>query len=555
MLSSGQLELKDIGSARSPHVEERNGSLDPDLSDDVKAGFTVNDQRDMQRMGKKQELRVCISGVYGFPTVLTQHLEELPHGQHYRFHDLRHGDMGDFIDVYYPSYTFDLVRRLTRSQIQHPWSDSWWTTCSVLVPSMGILRAVLHRALYGRDVIHWVSEFAPRAYQKFLSYASGWLSTISWQSIVALDAYLAGTIVQGLISLNDDGYTPARWQGTLLVFAAAIGMSLFNIFGAKHLPLAEGIFVTCHFFAFIPVIVTLLVLAPKAKAEDVFTGFTDYGSGWPSVSWTVMVGQVSCMFVVLAEEIENASVIVPKSMIWAFLLNIPFAFGLLLTYLFCMPDVQSALDSPTGFPFIHVFREAVNNTAGATILVVIVLVLIVMITISSLASASRQTFAFARDNGLPFSNWLGEVNPRLHIPVNSIIVTCLFSMAMSLINIGSTVAFNAMLSLSTTALMATYLISIGCIIARRISCNPPLPPSRWTLGRFGMPVNILAMVYASWSFFWSFWPNAYDVNAENFNWASVLFVGLMGISTIVYWTYARKHYDGPVVKVEGRKFQ
>ncbi|GMF94088.1 unnamed protein product [Aspergillus oryzae] len=420
MLSSGQLELKDIGSARSPHVEERNGSLDPDLSDDVKAGFTVNDQRDMQRMGKKQELRVCISGVYGFPTVLTQHLEELPHGQHYRFHDLRHGDMGDFIDVYYPSYTFDLVRRLTRSQIQHPWSDSWWTTCSVLVPIMPL-----------------VSTCRCSSLCSILSVI-GWLSTISWQSIVALDAYLAGTIVQGLISLNDDGYTPARWQGTLLVFAAAIGMSLFNIFGAKHLPLAEGIFVTCHFFAFIPVIVTLLVLAPKAKAEDVFTGFTDYGSGWPSVSWTVMVGQV---------------------------------------------------------------------------------------------------------------------NPRLHIPVNSIIVTCLFSMAMSLINIGSTVAFNAMLSLSTTALMATYLISIGCIIARRISCNPPLPPSRWTLGRFGMPVNILAMVYASWSFFWSFWPNAYDVNAENFNWASVLFVGLMGISTIVYWTYARKHYDGPVVKVEGRKFQ
>ena len=124
----------------------------------------------------------------------------------------------------------------------------------------------------------------------------------------------------------------------------------------------------------------------------------------------------------IAEEIENASVIVPKSMIWAFLLNIPFAFGLLLTYLFCMPDVQSALDSPTGFPFIHVFRQAVDNTAGATILVVIVLVLIVMITISSLASASRQTFAFARDNGLPFSNWLGEVSSILSLVRCPIIV-------------------------------------------------------------------------------------------------------------------------------------
>lgn len=80
-------------------------------------------------------------------------------------------------------------------------------------------------------------------------------------------------------------------------------MTLFNIFGAKRLPLAEGIFVTCHFFAFAPVVITLLVLSPKASARDVFTGFVDYGAGWPSISWTVMVGQVSSMFIVLGETV------------------------------------------------------------------------------------------------------------------------------------------------------------------------------------------------------------------------------------------------------------
>lgn len=147
-----------------------------------------------------------------------------------------------------------------------------------------------------------------------------------------------------------------------------------------------------------------------------------------------------------------------------------------------------------------------------------------------------------------------QVNERLHIPVNSILFTCAFSIVMSLINIGSTVAFNALLSLSTTALMATYLISIGCIILRRINNDPPLPPSRWSLGKMGFPVNVVAMVYATWSFFWSFWPNEYQVNAQNFNWACVLFVGLMSISAVLYWTHARRVYDGPVVKVEGRKF-
>jgi hypothetical protein len=38
------------------------------------------------------------------------------------------------------------------------------------------------------------------------------------------------------------------------------------------------------------------------------------------------------------------------------------------------------------------------------------MILLVMITISALASSSRQLFAFARDDGLPFSRWLGTVS-------------------------------------------------------------------------------------------------------------------------------------------------
>jgi len=141
----------------------------------------------------------------------------------------------------------------------------------------------------------------------------------------------------------------------------------------------------------------------------------------------------------------------------------------------------------------------------------------------------------------------------MHIPVNAVIFTCGFTIIISLINVGSTVAFNAILSLSTTALMATYVISIGCVTFRRFS-NNPLPPSRWSLGRFGLPINCAALVYAFWSFFWSFWPNAYEPTAQTFNWASVLFVGLMGLSGILYVTHARKVYEGPVTKVDGRKF-
>jgi choline transport protein len=69
---------------------------------------------------------------------------------------------------------------------------------------------------------------------------------------------------------------------------------------------------------------------------------------------------------------------------------------------------------------------------------------------------------------------------------------------MSLINLGSTMAFEAMISLAAVALMATYLISIGCAMLKRLR-GDTLPSARWSLGGYGPSVNAVAIVYTSWS--------------------------------------------------------
>ena len=117
----------------------------------------------------------------------------------------------------------------------------------------------------------------------------------SWLSIIAVDSFIVGGLVQALIVINDATYTPERWQGTLLTWVAVIAVASFNIFFAKHLPLAEGIFCSVHFFAFVPVIVCLWVMTPtKQSAAAVFTQFSDNGAGWPNMGATVLVGQVRC---------------------------------------------------------------------------------------------------------------------------------------------------------------------------------------------------------------------------------------------------------------------
>ncbi len=129
---------------------------------------------------------------------------------------------------------------------------------------------------------HWVSEFAPPRVQRLLSYFIGWLGVLGYQVGTTIGAYVAGTLIQGLIILNyPDTYQPQRWHGTLMAMGISVCVALFNIFLAKHLPLVEGIILVLHLAGFFAIMVPLWVMAPRTPSSQVWTSFQDGGS-WGS---------------------------------------------------------------------------------------------------------------------------------------------------------------------------------------------------------------------------------------------------------------------------------
>lgn len=254
----------------------------------------------------------------------------------------------------------------------------------------------------------------------------------------------------------------------------------------------------------------------------------------------------------MAEEVKDAGRNVPIAIVWSYVGNGLIALVFLVTFLFAMPSVEEALDDESGFPFIYVFQKTVS-TGGVNAMTIMVLILVIASNVSFNASTSRQTFAFARDNGLPFARWISHVHPTLQIPANAVFLSCLISALLSVINIGSDVAFNAIISLQVVALMFTYAVSISCVLYRRLYNPELLPPARWSLGRLGVFVNGTALVYVTFAFFWAFWPNERPVTLQNFNWAVVMFVGVFALSVGYYLVHGRKVYVGPVTSVEGRR--
>ena len=93
------------------------------------------------------------------------------------------------------------------------------------------------------------------------------------------------------------------------------------------------------------------------------------------------------------------------------LLNGVLGFAALMAILFCAGDIKKDLESPTGFPFIEIFHQATNSPGGATAMTCVILALVFFATIGLIATASRMTWAFARDYGLPGSHWLAKVLP------------------------------------------------------------------------------------------------------------------------------------------------
>lgn len=67
-----------------------------------------------------------------------------------------------------------------------------------------------------------VSEFAPPSMQKVLSYSSGYLAALGWQSYIAAASYMAGQQIFIAASVYNPEFAPARWQSCLFVSEKAI---------------------------------------------------------------------------------------------------------------------------------------------------------------------------------------------------------------------------------------------------------------------------------------------------------------------------------------------
>lgn len=384
---------------------------------------------------------------------------------------------------------------------------------------------------------------------------------LGWQAAFASICFLCGTLIQGLLVFNystpgDYVYVYERWHGTLFTMAIAAVGTLVNTYGAKFLPPLEGLILALHLGGFVAVLVPIWAMSPgQASSTEVWKEFTNSGS-WPSIGLACLVGQLTPIFswtgpdaaTHMSEEVRNAASIVPWCMVSTALINGSLGFIMLVTLLYNMGNLKDVLDPASGFSFIPAVRHATGSRAATNGVAAIILVMEVCSAISILATSSRQTFAFARDNALPFSRYLAHVNRRTQIPVCAVLVSSLITVLLCLINIGSTAAFNAIASVMIAALFTTYILSIAAFVRARFQSGG-LPPSHFSLGPLGLPINLFALGYLCFAIIFTFFPTANNPTPVDMNWSIVVFGFVVIFAILQYLVHGNRVYQAPVTQV------
>ncbi|TQV94484.1 GABA permease [Cordyceps javanica] len=418
---------------------------------------------------------------------------------------------------------------------------------------------------------HWVYMLAPESSRNLLSFITGWVTAAGWQASVASAAYLCGNLAQGLALLTVPSYHPEGWRNTLLSIATALFCLFVALFLNFLLPKIEIAILVMHVTAFFGILFTMVAMGEHGDAASVFATFAN-GGNWPNQGISVLVGMIGNAFAFigadasfhLAEEIHKPSIYIPRAMVSGMLINGVLGLSMLIAICFSLVNLP---DGPPQFifPMLDVFYAVTKSVAAAAAMGSVIATMGICALIGLFVSASRVLWSFARDHGVPGWRTVAKVNPKTQVPIWAVTITCVVTCLLTLINIGSEVALNDVLSLSISCLYVSYLITLSFFLYRRLTgaiaepngdedgaASPgDLVWGPWRIsGILGTANNIFACLYLAFVLFFSFWPPATPVRPETMNYSFLGTGAVMGLSSIYYVVRAKKQYSGPIVEVE-----
>lgn len=397
---------------------------------------------------------------------------------------------------------------------------------------------------------YWIYRLWNTKSGRYLSYMCAWINVFGWWTLAASQIAFMTNFILGMKVMFDNEWTGAStgWLEFVVYVGLVFLLTLINVMGCrkeKFLPWLNN-FVGVWFFGLFFVFCFAFLISVGERSELAFQpasfvfGKWINQTGWPDgVVW--FIGLVQAAYgltafdavIHMVEEIPAPRKNAPKVIYFAVLSGAASGFVLMMVCLFCIQNIDKVIDSPTGLPFMELTQETMGLTGGAVLMALFIMNGLGQ-GISIMTTASRLTWGFARDGGLPFSYYLAQVDPFWKTPVRALWFQGSLIALVGILFLFAETVLNAILSVSTIALTISYGLPIATVM---VIGRDKLPPGgQFHLGRFGSPANWVSIIYCCITTVFFFFPSSPKPSGSDMNYAIAVF-GVMLVIALSFWVF------------------
>jgi urea carboxylase system permease len=319
--------------------------------------------------------------------------------------------------------------------------------------------------------------------------------------------------------------------GSVLIALATVISSV----GVRFMALINGIGVTCELVGV--VLLLVLLFGHAQRGPGVVTKTLNVSGNSPYLyaflASTLMAAYVMYGFdsaAELSEETSQPRRVVPLAILRALLVSFVGGGFMIVAALVAAPSLTDGQLSTGGIAYV--ITSQLDSTLGRALLAVVA-ISIVSACLAIQNSASRVMFSMARDGRLPGGRLLARVSPHTGTPILTGIAVGALAIGVLLINLGNPAAFAAVTSTSVVIVYLAYLLvtvpALGARLGRRM---PPKQPGGFSLGRWGLAVNLLAVIYGVAMMVNIAWPRQAVYDPAGTSWV-LQYLALLFVAAVV----------------------